>query len=142
VWDYIIYSVLFIFGTILADYLCSLIFEGVRKALQLLFEIVLFLIIVNYLLFTTVSSTNPVIIGFLYFFFSFLSMIFSRVIGFLVFGRIISKVFFKNNEYSKSTIKLAKSLRSKISKKQLLQHFESSGFSKDLVDHLRKVLKE
>jgi sugar phosphate permease len=142
VWDYIIYSIFFVVGTLLADYLCSLVFESSRKAGQVLFEIILFLIISNYLLLNTIVSQNSFILAFVYLFFSFISMIFSRVIGFLIFDRALSKIGFVKNENSKNAIKLANQLMDKFSKREVINYFNLSGFSKDLLDHLEKVLKE
>jgi sugar phosphate permease len=141
-WEYIIYSIFFVFGTFLADYLCSIIFESHRKAVQIVFEIILFLAISNYLLLSSKVSQNAFIIAFLYFFFSFLSMIFSRVLGFLIFDRALSKIGFAKNENSKNAIKLAKNLMAKFSKREVIDFFNGAGFSKDLVEHLDKVLKE
>jgi sugar phosphate permease len=141
-WEYIIYSVFFVLGTFLADYLCSIIFESSKKAIQIFFEIILFLAISNYLLLIAKVSQNPFIIVFLYFFFSFLSMIFSRVMGFLIFDRALSKMGFIKNENNKNAIKLAKNLTGKFSKREVINYFNSSGFSKDLIEHLDKVLKE
>ncbi|MDD4352922.1 MAG: hypothetical protein PHN56_00540 [Candidatus Nanoarchaeia archaeon] len=140
-WEYIIYSVLFVLGTLIADYLCSIMFESSRKIFQTLFEIVLFLIVSNYLLLSTKIS-NEYIISFLYLFFSFISMIFSRVLGFLIFNRALSKIGFVKNENSKNTIKLANNLMNKFSKREVINYFNISGFSKDILEHLEKVLKE
>ncbi|MDD2678637.1 MAG: hypothetical protein PHT91_04050 [Candidatus Nanoarchaeia archaeon] len=140
--EQIIYSVLFIAGIFFADFMCSLIFESKRKGVQLIFEIVLFLVVANYFLFSTLSSGNALFLGFLYFFFSFLSMLFSRVIGFLVFSRVLSKVDFFKNDLTKSNLRLANSLLSKLSKDEVVSYFKKSGFSKAFVEHLKKVLKE
>ena len=69
-------------------------------------------------------------------------MIFSRVIGFLIFDRALSKIGFVKNENSKNAIKLANQLMDKFSKREVINYFNLSGFSKDLLDHLEKVLKE
>ena len=141
-WEYIIYSILFVLGTLIADYLCSVMFENSRKLKQAAFEIILFLVVSNYLLVTTKVSGNQFVIAFLYFFYSFLSMIFSRVLGFLIFSRALSKVSFNKNEISKSSLKLAKNLSAKLSKREVLDYFRLSGFSAEFVEHLDKVLKE
>jgi hypothetical protein len=69
-------------------------------------------------------------------------MIFSRVLGFLIFDRILLKVSFIKNENTKNAIKLANTLMNKFSKREVINYFYISGFSKDLIEHLEKVLKE
>ncbi|MFA5303460.1 MAG: hypothetical protein WC393_02900 [Candidatus Nanoarchaeia archaeon] len=141
-WEYILYSIFFVIGTVLSDYLCSTVFESSRKVRQIVFEIILFLIISNYLLFNTKVSENVLIVSFIYFFFSFISMIFSRVMGFLVFDRVLLKMGFVKNDNNKNAITLANKLMAKFSKREVINYFNSSGFSKDLIEHLEKVLKE
>jgi sugar phosphate permease len=141
-WEYIIYSLLFVIGTIISDYLCSTIFESSRKVRQLIFEIIIFLIISNYLLLNTKISDNFFIISFVYFFFSFLSMTFSRVLGFLIFDKVLLKVDFIKNDFNKNALSLANKLMNKFSKREVINYFNISGFSKDFLNHLEKVLNE
>lgn len=141
-WEYVIYSISFVIGTFVSDYLCSTVFESSRKVRQILFELVLFLIISNYLLFNTIVYENIFLVAFIYFLFSSISMIFSRVIGFLVFDRILLKIGFVKNDNNKNAIKLANNLMNKFSKREVINYFNISGFSKDLLNHLEKVLKE
>lgn len=140
--EYIFYSVLFVIGTFGADFLCSFLFESERKISQLFFEIIIFLIVSNYLLFSVYSYENFFLVGFIYLFFSFLSMVFSRVLGFLVFSRVLGKIGFAKNNYSKSSIRLASRLIDRFSKREVINYFDLAGFPRDFLEHLEKTLKE
>jgi len=140
-WEYILYSFLFISGTFLADYLCSFILERGRGIKQMVFEVLSFLIVSNYLLFSTSSSGGFFQTAFVYFFYSFISMIFSRVLGFLIISKALAKVGFGKNDSDKSALKLAKRLFERFSKDEVIDYFKSSGYSDDFISHLDKVLK-
>jgi sugar phosphate permease len=140
-WEYILYSFLFVCGTFLADYLCSFILEKGRGLKQVIFEILIFLLVSNYLLFKTSLSGGFFQAAFVYFFYSFISMVFSRVLGFLIISKALAKVGFGRNDLNKSALKLAKKLSNKLGKDELIDYFKSSGYSSDFINHLEKTLK-
>ncbi len=68
-------------------------------------------------------------------------MIFSRVLGFLIISKALTKIGFGRNDSNKSALKLAKKLSDRFSKDEVIDYFKSSGYSDDFISHLEKVLK-
>ena len=138
----IISSIIVILGIFLGDYLCSLIFSSAKKIRNFLIEIILFLIIINLFLFNITVADNLFVQSLIYFLVSFVSIITSRSIAFLLFNKGLINVFFKHNSFNSKAIKLAKLLSNKLSKSDIVAFFKNAGFSTSFLIHLKKVLKD
>lgn len=138
----IISSLVVITAVILGDYLSSLVFGTLKGAKEVIVEILLFLVLLNLLLGSVLVPDDLFVKLFVYFLVSFVSIISSKSIVFLVFRKVPDKLGFKKNPFNSSAIKLAYLLNKKFTKEQVISYFKNSGFSSSFLNHLDKTLKE
>jgi hypothetical protein len=138
----IISSLVVIIGVLLGDYLSSLVFSSVKDVKGIMFEILLFLVLLNIFLFNILIVDVFIVQLFVYFLVSFVSIIASRAVVFLLFNRVLKRFSFKRNHFNSNAVKLAKLLNKKFTKKDLIRLFRKAGFSSGFAEHLNRTLKE
>ncbi len=138
----IISSLVVITAVFLGEYLTSLVFGSVKGFKQLITELILFLIVLNMFLYSIIIADDILVQLFVYFLVSFVSIIVSKTIVFLIFKTLPEKVFYKRKEFNSSLILLAKLLNKKLSRSDVIKLFRKAKFSPALIEHLEAVLKD
>lgn len=137
----IISSLVVIIAVLFGDYLSSLTF-GTNKGLkENIAELLLFLLLLNLFLFNILVPEQLFIKLFVYFLVSFVSIIASRSVVYLLLNKLPVKLLFTRNTFNSKSIKLAKLLNKKLIKSDVIKLFQNSGYSSALLEHLDKILE-
>ena len=129
-----------IIGVLLGEYLSSLVIGSNKNIKEYLVQIFIFMIVFNVLLMNLIS-TNEWIIILIYFIVSFISIVFSKFLVFLIFKKFVPVVF-KNKKFNSSLIKLAKSLNHDFGKDKTVSFFKKAGFDSGFIEFLNSIFKE
>lgn len=138
----IVSNIIVILGIFTGEFVSSLVFKTVKGVKELILEILLFIVIINLFFYSTIVIDNIIFQLLLYFFFSFIAVIASRTILFLIFRKSASVPKFKSIKGNRNSLRLAKRLSEKISKSQVIELFRKSGYSSSFIKHLESILKE
>ncbi|MBN1923181.1 MAG: hypothetical protein JW791_00280 [Nanoarchaeota archaeon] len=138
----IVSSLVVISAVLLGEYLSSLVLGSLKDWRMMVLEIIIFLCVINAFLFSIVIVDNFFVQILVYFIVSFVSIITSKTLVFLVFRKMPLKVLFQRNLFNSHAVKLAKLLNKRLGKPEVLKLFKKAGFGTAFIEHLESVLTE
>ncbi len=138
----ILISISIILGIFAGEIISQYAFGSLKDVKKVLLEMVSFIILINIIMVSiSIRESRLLLIILIYFIISFFSIISIRSLIFIVFRTVNkSSVFFKKNLKNERLIRLAKRLKKKYTKKEIIKIFKNSGYSDELINLFKKTL--